>query len=54
MTPLQLIHLLTEKMVETNGADYTVELRHDNELIVFDHNGTMVGESIVLEQGPKR
>ena len=32
----------------------TVELRHGNELHVFDENGTMVGEPIVLEEGPRR
>ena len=55
MTPLQLIQLLTEKMQQAGGgAGCTVELRHDRELMVFNEDGTMVGEPIELERGPKR
>ena len=51
MTPLQLIQRLTEKMQEAGGgAGCTVELRCDDALHVFDAEGTMVGEPIVLER----
>ena len=35
-------------------SDLTVELRHDNELMVFNQRGMMVGEPIMLTRGPGR
>ena len=54
MTVNELSSMLTSRAVEAGtAADCEVQLRHDRELFVFNQEGQMVGESIVLERGPK-
>ena len=51
----QLIVQLRDLLYRHEAGELpTVELRHGNELHVFNEDGTMVGEPIVLEEGPKR
>ena len=53
MTLFDLRELLAELQRE-GGPGCEVQLRHDRELMVFNREGQMVGESIVLVRGPEQ
>ena len=53
MTTARLVMLLRDRMHHPDaGEGSVVQLRHDRELFVFNRDGQMVGESIVLVRGP--